>query len=48
MEAITEAINLIENDNLQLIENDSQKMTYFSFPTKEDVNVFLKNGKRFY
>ena len=48
MEAISEAIDLIENDKVKIIENDESKMSYFSFPTKEDVNVFIKNGKKFF
>lgn len=48
MEAISKAIDLIEKDNVVLIENDAAQKTYYSFPTKEDVKVFLKNGKRFF
>jgi len=48
MEAISKAIDLIEKDNVVLINNDASQKTYYSFPTKEDVKVFLKNGKRFF
>ena len=48
MEAICKAIDLIETDNVVLINNDASQKTYYSFPTKEDVKVFLKNGKRFF
>ena len=48
MEAICKAIDLIEQDNVVLINNDASQKTYYSFPTKEDVKVFLKNGKRFF
>lgn len=48
MEAIAEAIDLIHMDKVNLIPNDEKQKTYFSFPTKGDVNVFLKNGKRFF
>lgn len=48
MEAIAKAVDLIEHDNVQLIENDADKKTYFSFPTKEDVEEFLRKGKRFF
>ncbi len=48
MEAIAKAVDLIENNEVVLIENNSSKKTYYSFPTKEDVTVFLKNGKRFF
>lgn len=48
MEAITKAIDLIEKDEIELMENDDSKKTYFSFPTREDVKDFLARGKRFY
>jgi len=48
MDAIIEAINLIQNGDYQLIENDDSKMTYYSFPERQDVIDFLKKGKRFY
>ena len=48
MEAISEAIDLIENDKVELIENDSNKKTYYTFPTKNDVDIFIKNGKIFF
>lgn len=48
MEAISEAIDLIDKDEVNLIENDDSKKTYFSFPTRKDVVEFLAEGKRFY
>ena len=48
MEAIANSIDLIKNDEVQLIKNDASKKTYFSFPTRDDVLVFKKNGKRFF
>lgn len=48
MEAIAEAVDFINKDQVALITNDATQKTYFSFPTKEDVKVFLKNGKRFF
>jgi methionyl-tRNA formyltransferase len=48
MEAIAEAVDLIELDKVKLIENDANKKTYYTFPTKEDVRVFKENGKRFF
>ena len=47
MEAIVESVNLIFNDEVVLIENDSSKKTYYSFPTKSDVLEFKKNNKFF-
>ncbi|KPQ13952.1 MAG: formyltransferase [Algoriphagus marincola HL-49] len=48
MEAIAEAVDLIEKDQISLIPNDANQKSYFSFPTREDVEVFLKNGKKFF
>lgn len=48
MEAIAEAVDLIHRDEVKLIENSAAEKTYFTFPTTEDVQVFLQNGKRFY
>ena len=48
MEAIAHAVDLIYKEEVELIENDASKKTYFSFPTKQDVTVFKENGKKFY
>ena len=48
MEAIAEAIDLIEHDKVKLIENDESKKTYYTFPTKQDVTIFKENGKKFF
>ncbi|MBC3786337.1 methionyl-tRNA formyltransferase [Spirosoma utsteinense] len=48
MDAILEAIEKIHAGNPTLIENDASQMTYFTFPTRADVQAFLAAGKRFY
>lgn len=48
MEAIIEAIELIEHGNYVVMENDDSKMTYFSWPSREDIREFKRLGKRFY
>ncbi len=48
MEAIAEAVDLIERDQVRLIANDASCMSYYSFPTRLDVKAFRKNGKRFF
>jgi len=48
MDAISEAIKLIMNEDLKLISNDETKKTYYSFPTKLDVIEFKKLGKKFF
>jgi len=48
MDAILESIGKIHAGNPELIENDAAQMTYFSFPTRADVQAFLAAGKRFY
>ena len=48
MEAIAKSIDLIHNDKVKLIKNDSLNKTYYTFPTREDVVMFYKNGKNFF
>lgn len=48
MECIAKAVDLIHKDAVEIIQNDADKMTYFSFPTKDDVNIFKKNNKHFF
>lgn len=48
MDSIIEAIELINEGDYQLIPNNESEMTYYSFPTREDVNCFYKSGKRFF
>jgi methionyl-tRNA formyltransferase len=48
MDAIIEAIELIKNGNFKLLPNPEAEMTYFSFPTREDVKDFYRSGKKFY
>jgi methionyl-tRNA formyltransferase len=48
MEALIEAIDLIESGDYALIDNDDSRQTYFSFPTREDVREFRRKGKRFF
>jgi methionyl-tRNA formyltransferase len=48
MEAISEAVDLIEAGDVDLIRNDSSLMTYYSFPTKKDVDEFKAAGKKFF
>ena len=48
MECIAKAVDLIQKDAVEIIQNDADKMTYFSFPTKDDVNIFKKNNKHFF
>jgi methionyl-tRNA formyltransferase len=48
MDAIIEAIELIKGGDFTLLPNPEAEMTYFSFPTRQDVKEFYKSGKRFY
>ena len=48
MECIIEAINKIIQGNTETIPNNDDDMTYFSFPTKEDVKEFKRVGARFF
>ncbi|GAB3721856.1 methionyl-tRNA formyltransferase [Spirosoma lituiforme] len=48
MDAILESIDKVYTGKYELIENDASQMTYFTFPTRDDVKAFLAAGKRFY
>ena len=48
MEAIALAVDLIHHDRVTLINNDIENQSYYSFPTKEDVKIFLQQGKSFF
>lgn len=48
MDAIAEAVDQINYNNVNIIENNASEKTYFSFPTKIDVKEFIKNGKKFF
>jgi len=48
MDAIVEAIDLIERDAVELIPNNNNDKTYFTFPTREDVCAFRRKGKKFF
>ena len=48
MEAIIEAIEIIESGDVQTLKNNDSEMTYYSFPKKEDVAIFQKRNKRFF
>ena len=46
--AVLEAVAKIEKGDTDLLPNVDTEMTYYSFPTKHDVDEFLKNGNRFF
>ena len=48
MELISKSIDLIQRNDVKLIDNDPSKKTYFTFPTRQDVLEFKKNGKKFF
>jgi methionyl-tRNA formyltransferase len=48
MELISKSIDLIQRNEVKLIVNDPSKKTYFTFPTRQDVIEFKKNGKKFF
>ena len=48
MDAIIEAIDLIDNDKFNLITNNDNEMTYYTFPSREDVIEFKRKGKKFF
>ena len=48
IDAIIESIKMIIEDDINLIDNNEDEMTYYSFPTRADVIAFKKNGGRFF
>jgi len=48
MEAIVEAVTQIIKESVELKPNRDKEKTYYSFPTKEDVVVFRRLGKKFF
>jgi methionyl-tRNA formyltransferase len=48
MESIAKAVDLIEKDQVNLIENNDTEKSYCSFPERKDVIDFVSKGKRFF
>lgn len=48
MNLILKSIDLIDKNELKLIENPESQKSYFSFPTREDVKEFKRQGKKFF
>lgn len=45
---IISAIEAILDNNVKIIPNNDENMTYFGFPTRSDVKEFLKVGAKFF
>jgi len=48
MNCIVRAISKIQASDISTIPNDDNQMTYYSFPTKDDVREFRRVGARFF
>lgn len=48
IDALIESINKIISNEVNIIKNDDNKKTYFSFPTKDDIKIFKKLGNNFF
>ena len=48
MDLILEAIDKIKTGNFTLYANNNEKSSYFSFPTRQDVQEFKRNGGKFF
>lgn len=48
MIGIIKSIELIASDSYELLKNDEKNMTYFSFPTRNDVKEFYNVGNKFF
>lgn len=48
MDCIIKSVDLIHSGSFDTIKNNDDEMTYFSFPSKDDVNEFVRIGKKFF
>ena len=48
MDLILEAIDKIKTGNYTLRSNNDEESSYFSFPTRLDVQEFKRNGGKFF
>ena len=48
IKAIIKAIQIIKSGKAKPLPNDDCKMSYYSFPSKEDVEEFRKTGAKFF
>jgi methionyl-tRNA formyltransferase len=48
MELLLKSVDLISNNQVVITPNYDSEKSYFSFPTREDVLEFKKNGKKFF
>jgi methionyl-tRNA formyltransferase len=48
MDAILEAIDKLNDDDVRVMDNNDDEMTYFGFPKRQDVVDFRKTGRRFF
>lgn len=48
VQLIEMAVNKILNNELNLQDNNADAATYFQYPTRKDVKIFYKNGKKFF
>lgn len=48
MDCIVKAISKIQTNDITTIPNDDNHMTYYSFPTKDDVREFRRVGAKFF
>ncbi len=48
MDLILIAITKIKNKDINLVENMNSKKSYYSFPTRSDIKIFINSGKKFF
>ena len=48
IDSIIKSVNKIINNNVEIIQNNDNEKTYYSFPKHNDVKEFLKNKKKFF
>jgi len=48
MSAVCEALECLRDGRTETLPNPEEEMSYYSFPTRQDVNDFLAQGGRFF
>ena len=48
MDCIVKAISKVQANDISTMPNDDNQMTYYSFPTKDDVREFRRVGAKFF
>lgn len=48
IELILKSLELIKSDKINFIKNNDKRSSYYSYPKRNDVRLFLEKGKKFF